>query len=133
MDSLSVQEMQDLQKELHRVYEDDWGELGPDVAMESLLWTIGEVGEVIDVIKKEGCDAIMNDGAVRSHFTEEVCDVLMHLTDFSSAWASPPRRSARASGPSRNGIWNAGNNFKRSICVWTKPTFSADGNRKATA
>ena len=82
MDSLSVQEMQDLQKELHRVYEDDWGELGPDVAMESLLWTIGEVGEVIDVIKKEGCDAIMNDGAVRSHFTEEVCDVLMHLTDF---------------------------------------------------
>ena len=53
MDSLSVKEMQELQKELHRVYEDDWGELTPDCAEECLLWTIGEVGEVIDVIKKK--------------------------------------------------------------------------------
>ena len=82
MDSLSVKEMQELQKELHRFYEDDWGELTPDCAEECLLWTIGEVGEVIDVIKKKGCRTIMNDSAVRSHFTEEVCDVLMHLTDF---------------------------------------------------
>ena len=82
MDSLSVKEMQELQKELHRVYEDDWGELTPDCAEECLLWTIGEVGEVIDVIKKKGCQTIINDPAVRFHFTEEVCDVLMHLTDF---------------------------------------------------
>ncbi len=74
--------MQDLQRELHRVYEDDWGTLGPDRAYECLLWTIGEVGEVIDVLKKEGTEAIMTNSDVRAHFSEEVSDVLMHLTDF---------------------------------------------------
>ena len=82
MKPLTIDEMQELQLELRRAYEDDWGPLCPEVAAPSLLWTVGEIGEVIDIIKKEGEDAIINDPETHAHFTEEVCDVLMHLTDM---------------------------------------------------
>ena len=81
MKYLSVDEMQALQKELHQVYEDDWGTLNPEVAAHCLLWTVGEIGEVIDVIKKEGADAVVQDSGTHAHFAEELCDVLMHLTE----------------------------------------------------
>ena len=35
-----------------------------------------------DIIKKEGEDAIISDPETHAHFAEEVCDVLMHLTDM---------------------------------------------------
>lgn len=78
---LSVDEMQFLQKELHQAYEDDWGPLCPEDAACCLLWTVGEIGEVTEIIKKQGTDEILHDPATHAHFTEEVCDVLMHLTD----------------------------------------------------
>ena len=36
-----------------------------------LLWLYGELGEVGDVIKKDGNEKIMTDKAVRKHFVEE--------------------------------------------------------------
>lgn len=81
MSVLSVAEMRSLQQELRDTYEDDWGPLCPDGAAESLLWTAGEIGEVIDVIKKCGVGEIVENPEVHAHFTEELCDVLMHLTD----------------------------------------------------
>lgn len=81
MSVLDVEEMQRLQKELRDVYEDDWGPHCPEIAAECLLWTAGELGEVIDIIKKHGVDEIIKDGEIHAHFAEEICDVLMHLTD----------------------------------------------------
>lgn len=81
MSVLSVEEMQQLQQELRNVYEDDWGQLCPEIATECLLWTVGELGEVIDVIKKHGTDEALNNPEVHAHLTEEICDVLMHLSD----------------------------------------------------
>ena len=40
------------------------------------------MGEVIDIIKKCGDDAIMNDPQVRGHFIEEYSDVLMYMADM---------------------------------------------------
>ena len=46
-----------------------------------LLWGVGEIGEVIDIIKKRGADEIMRDPVTRAHFVEEMSDVFMYLCD----------------------------------------------------
>ena len=49
-----------------------------------------EAGEVADIIKKKGDDAILNDPETRHHFTEEVCDVLMYLNDVLLCYGITP-------------------------------------------
>lgn len=82
MSKIDFEAMQAMQKSLQDQYREQWGDLTPDRGRELLLWAIAECGEVADIIKKEGDRAIMENPATRSHFTEEVCDVLMYLTDL---------------------------------------------------
>lgn len=81
MADFTLQEMQNMQKELQNKYKDKWGGLSPEKAREKLLWLYGELGEAGDIMKKHGDCKIMNDDHIRSHFIEEVCDVLMYLND----------------------------------------------------
>lgn len=74
--------MQAMQRELRKKYEDRWGKLGPDKAKDSLLWTYGELGEVGDILKKEGPNRVMDNPETRARFIEEFCDVLMHLNEL---------------------------------------------------
>ena len=46
-----------------------------------LLWMIGEVGEVIDIVKKHGPEASDADNPEREHLIEELADVLMYYND----------------------------------------------------
>lgn len=78
---LKISEMQDMQKQLQERYRDNWGGLYPEKAKEQLLWTMIELGEAADILKKSGCDAVMRDKAARDHFVEEMCDVLMYFHD----------------------------------------------------
>ncbi len=50
----------------------------------------GELGEVIDVLKKNGVDLVMQDPAVRAHFTEELSDVLMYFSDVLLSYGITP-------------------------------------------
>lgn len=77
----TVEEMMELQRELHKTYEGEWDPLEPEFARSYLLWTLGEAGEMIDILKKEGTGAICGDPETRAHFTEETCDLLMYLMD----------------------------------------------------
>lgn len=43
---------------------------------------MSELGEVVDVVKKDGSRKIMEDPEVRPHFIEEITDVLMYLNDI---------------------------------------------------
>jgi len=81
MSSLDFEKMQAIQKELQEKYKDQWGGLPVEKGREKLLWMMIEAGEVADVIKKDGDTAILEKAAVRKHFIEEVCDVLMYLND----------------------------------------------------
>lgn len=54
----------------------------PELGQRSLLWTVGEIGEVVDILKKKGHAAIMDHPAVRAHFVEETADVFMYLFDM---------------------------------------------------
>lgn len=82
MEDLSVREMQDMQRALQEKYKDIWPSISPDRGKDQLLWMIGEIGEVIDVIKQNGSGPIMEDPAIRAHLVEEMADVLMYYNDI---------------------------------------------------
>lgn len=81
MENFGFQEMQEIQKQLQEKYKDKWTPLGPDTAKQTLLWLMIELGEVADIIKKDGSSKIMEDKEVRTHFIEELCDVMMYFND----------------------------------------------------
>ncbi len=60
----------------------DWGPRTPESGHYSLLWSIGEIGEMTEILKKKGPASIMDDPAVRAHFVEETADVFMYLYDM---------------------------------------------------
>ena len=46
-----------------------------------MLWLLGEVGEVIDIIKKNGDQKAVEDLDLRQHLVEEMADVLMYYNE----------------------------------------------------
>lgn len=79
--AFSVDDMLDLQKELHARYADRWEPLEPGTGKHSMLWMIGEIGEVADIVKKHGEEAALQDPALRHALVEEMADVLMYYAD----------------------------------------------------
>jgi len=77
----SLNEMLDMQKRLQDKYKDKWEQISPETGKNSLLWMIGEIGEVIDIIKKYGDMKATNDVELRKDLVEEMADVLMHYND----------------------------------------------------
>ena len=82
MPDLTVCEMLEMQRALQEKYRDQWEAIGPAAAQNKLLWMLGECGEVIDILKKQGGAAVAVPGAVREHFIEEMADVLMYYHDI---------------------------------------------------
>ena len=81
MADLSFNEMQAIQKELQEEYKNIWAPLNPNLGRDQLLWMLIEAGEIADIIKKKGDEAIMNDPEIRHDFIEEMCDVMMYFND----------------------------------------------------
>lgn len=81
MSDFSVNDMLAMQRALQEKYKDKWEPIGPEAGKHKLLWMLGEVGEVIDIIKKNGDKGAVEDVAVRQHLVEEMADVLMYYND----------------------------------------------------
>ena len=81
MSEFTINEMQQMQKTLQEKYQDIWETIGPDAGKHKLLWMIGEIGEVADIIKKNGEQKLMEDQNIRSRLVEEMADVLMYFND----------------------------------------------------
>ena len=81
MDDFRINEMLEMQRTLQEKYQDIWETISPAVGKNKLLWMIGEVGEVIDLIKKHGDEKVCSDAKVRRQLTEELADVLMYYND----------------------------------------------------
>lgn len=90
MNDLNFAQMQSMQKDLQDKYMEKWGGLPPEKAREKLLWMLAEAGEVADVIKKNGDRNILSDPAVRMHFVEEMCDVMMYFNDVLLCYGVTP-------------------------------------------
>lgn len=82
MADFSINEMQEMQKVLQDKYKHKWEPICAEIGQNKLLWMIGEIGEVIDLIKKHGGTNISDDDTLRKHFVEELADVLMYYNDI---------------------------------------------------
>ena len=78
---LRISELLAMQRELQELHRGDWADVVPSTARDHLLWGVGEIGEVIDIIKKRGDGEIMDNPETRRHFIEEMADVQMYLLD----------------------------------------------------
>ena len=81
MSNFSINEMQSMQKELQDKYKEKWERICPETGKNKFLWMIGEIGDVIDIIKKNGDKSAVADSSVREHLIEEMADVLMYYND----------------------------------------------------
>lgn len=81
MEDFSIGEMQQMQKALQEKYRHKWEPICPEVGKNKLLWMIGEIGEVIDIVKKYGGENAAANEDVREHLVEELADVLMYYND----------------------------------------------------
>lgn len=81
MEDFTVNEMLEWQRKLQEQYKDLWQPNTPENGRNQLLWLVGEIGEVIDVVKKNGGQKVVGDPQVREHFIEEMADVLMYYSD----------------------------------------------------
>ena len=81
MNSFSIREMLNMQQTFQEKYSDKWETICPEAGKHKLLWMIGEIGEVVDIIKKNGEIKSLEDGDLRKHLVEEMADVLMYYND----------------------------------------------------
>ncbi len=54
VEDFGINEMLEMQKTLQDTYKDKLESITPETGQNKLLWMIGEIGEVIDIIKKHG-------------------------------------------------------------------------------
>ena len=81
MDKFTISEMQEMQKLLQEKYKDKWEPICAEVGQNKLLWMIGEIGEVIDIVKKYGGTKASSAPNLRTELIEEIADVLMYFND----------------------------------------------------
>lgn len=81
MADFSINEMLEMQKALQDKYKGKWEPIGPEAGKSKMLWMIGEVGEVIDIVKKNGGTNATTNPELRKDLVEELADVLMYYND----------------------------------------------------
>ena len=77
----TINEMLAMQTALQEKYKDIWEGVSPEVGQNKILWMIGEIGEVIDVVKKNGREEASQNPEHREDLVEELADVLMYYND----------------------------------------------------
>ena len=81
MADFTINEMQEMQKALQDKYKQKWEPICAETGQNKLLWMIGEIGEVIDIVKKHGGENASTDPELRNALVEELADVLMYYND----------------------------------------------------
>ena len=81
MADFSINEMQEMQQALQDKYKDRWEPICPETGQNKMLWMVGEIGEVIDIVKKHGAVNALTQEGLRKDLVEEMADVLMYYND----------------------------------------------------
>ena len=72
MVDFSINEMQAMQKALQDKYKHKSEPICPEIGQNKLLWMIGEIGEVIDIVKKHGGINVSANEELRKDLIEEI-------------------------------------------------------------
>lgn len=81
MEDFSINEMQQMQRTLQDRYKQRWEPICVETGKNKLLWMVGEIGEVIDIVKKYGAPKALADEGLRQDLVVELADVLMYYND----------------------------------------------------
>lgn len=81
MEEFGINEMLGMQRALQEKYKDKWKPICPERGKDQLLWMVGEIGEVIDIVKKHGGEKASTETELRERLIEELADVLMYYND----------------------------------------------------
>jgi NTP pyrophosphatase (non-canonical NTP hydrolase) len=92
---ITIKNMMKMSNDLYDLHKDSWTPKNPESNMKWLLWLTAEVGEVIDIVKKDGTDKIMKDNKVRDHMLEEITDCYMFLADILNRYEYTPEEFSR--------------------------------------
>ena len=79
MEDFSINEMQKMQRSLQDKYKDRWEPICPEIGQNKMLWMVGEIGEVIDIVKKHGAVNALTQEELRKDLVEEMADVQICL------------------------------------------------------
>ena len=90
MSEFTMNEILEMQRALQEKYKDKWEPICPETGKNKMLWMIGEIGEVADIVKKHGHEAAVTDPALRSALVEELADVLMYYGDILLCYGITP-------------------------------------------
>ena len=120
--NITIKEMLDLSNKLHKKYEACWDN-SPESNINWVCWLVGEVGEVIDIIKKKGADKIMNDETVRREMLLEITDCYMYLADITNRYKFTAEEFSKAYNEKMD--YNLGRDYTKST---TKADKLGSGN-----
>ena len=90
MKNVAINDMLDLSNKLYKLHEHEWMKKTPESNIFYLAWLVGEVGEVIDIVKKKGPKKIMNDKKTRAEMLEEIVDCYFYLADIINRYEFTP-------------------------------------------
>ena len=79
---LDIREMQELQRTLQERYKGWWEPVDPDHGRNKMLWMLAELGEAIQILKRNPSARIMQNEELRHDFVEELADALMYFNDI---------------------------------------------------
>ena len=96
MSDFGIQEMQEMQRRLQDQYKHKWEPICPETGQNKLLWLVGEIGEVIDIVKKHGGKRASEDPVLRKELIEELADVLMYYNDCLLCYVITPEELKEA-------------------------------------
>ena len=71
MEDFSINEMQKMQRSLQDKYKDRWEPICPETGQNKMLWMVGEIGEVIDIVKKHGAVNALTQEELRKDLVEK--------------------------------------------------------------
>ena len=74
MEDFSINEMQKMQRSLQDKYKDRWEPICPETGQNKMLWMVGEIGEVIDIVKKHGAVNALTQEELRKDLVEEMAE-----------------------------------------------------------
>lgn len=88
--ALDMHEMQELQRTLQAHYAGWWESVDPEHGKNKLLWMLAEMGEVIQILKRNSPNEIVEKQDIRHDFVEELADVLMYFNDVLLCYGITP-------------------------------------------
>ncbi len=93
---LKISEMMQTQRDLYALHKEEWNPREPEFGRDHILYMIEEIGEAIAILKKKGDGAVMEDGAVRGAFLEELADIMMYYVDVLLCYHISPEEISEA-------------------------------------